>query len=73
MSSLGQNLLRAEWLVLGDETTAKRERCRLRVRLDLETTAAIGLDHVASDPLYDFARAVGFALPTLRLKDSQAS
>ncbi|KAB1068579.1 hypothetical protein [Methylobacterium planeticum] len=63
---LGRELLRAEWLGLADEMQEERQRFRDKLLIDAEAAEAMGLKRLAADPLYDFARAIGYAMPAVR-------
>lgn len=64
---LGRELLRAECLGLADEMKDEHERFRDRLSRDEEVAEAMGLNPLAANLLYEFAGAIGFAMPAVRM------
>lgn len=67
LTRLGRELLRAEWLGCADEMKVEPERFRDRLSRDEEAAETMGLDPLAPSLLYDFASAIGFAMPAIRM------
>lgn len=63
----GRALLRAEWLGQADALWEARERFLDRLSRDTEAASAIGVDRFAPDQMQDFARAIAFAMPAVRV------
>lgn len=65
---LGRELLRAEWLGRSDEMKVEHERFRDRLSRDEEAAESMGLNPLDPRLLYEFARAVGFAMPAISVE-----